>query len=196
VGEPHRLTFCEKPAHRVTADRVRSQSWRRRRNTLGPCRACRRVDGSPAGGERRFASIVQLLETANGERLVRFAYSTDGTARRGPVTFRQRDVERPRAGLAKRPDSRRRSGYRRASARSRAASTSEARMSAPSAEPSSGSTACPMGHEAHDVPLLVADAGDVVDGTVAPAVAQDDLTVRPRACARARAVRTTGRRRA
>ena len=35
-------------------------------------------------GEQRFASIVQLLETANGERLVRFAYSTGGTARRGP----------------------------------------------------------------------------------------------------------------
>ncbi len=54
-------------------------------------------------GERRFASSVQLLETASGERLVRFAYSTDGTARRGPVTLRQRDVERLRAGLAKKP---------------------------------------------------------------------------------------------
>jgi len=47
---------------------------------------------------------MQLLETASGERLIRFAYSTDGTARRGPVTFRQRDVERLRAGLAKRPE--------------------------------------------------------------------------------------------
>jgi len=54
-------------------------------------------------GDRRFASTVQLLETASGERLVRFAYSTDGTARRGPVTLRQRDVERMRAQLAKRP---------------------------------------------------------------------------------------------
>ena len=43
-------------------------------------------------GERRFASVVQLLETADGERLVRFAYSTGGVARRGPVTLRQRDV--------------------------------------------------------------------------------------------------------
>ncbi len=33
-------------------------------------------------GDRRFASVVQLLETARGERLVRFAYSTDGVARR------------------------------------------------------------------------------------------------------------------
>jgi hypothetical protein len=54
-------------------------------------------------GQRRFASIVQLLETASGERLVRFAYSTDGTARRGPVTLRQRDIARLRAALAQHP---------------------------------------------------------------------------------------------
>jgi hypothetical protein len=46
---------------------------------------------------------VQLLETARGERLVRFAYATDGTARRGPVTFRARDLERLRAALEKHP---------------------------------------------------------------------------------------------
>jgi hypothetical protein len=51
-------------------------------------------------GEKRFASVVQLLETARGERLVRFAYSTGGTARRGPVTLRLRDLERLRAALA------------------------------------------------------------------------------------------------
>jgi hypothetical protein len=54
-------------------------------------------------GDKRFASIVQLLETRGGELLVRFAYSTEGTARRGPVTFRERDLERLRAGLAQRP---------------------------------------------------------------------------------------------
>jgi len=54
-------------------------------------------------GERRFASIVQLLETERGERLVRFAYTTDGTARRGPVTLRARDVARLRAALAQHP---------------------------------------------------------------------------------------------
>jgi hypothetical protein len=52
-------------------------------------------------GERRFASVVQLLETAEGERLVRFAYSTGGVARRGPVTLRQRDVARLHELLAK-----------------------------------------------------------------------------------------------
>jgi hypothetical protein len=54
-------------------------------------------------GERRFASVVQLLETQRGERLVRFAYTTDDTARRGPVTFRARDLARLRSQLARYP---------------------------------------------------------------------------------------------
>jgi len=54
-------------------------------------------------GERRFASIVQLLETASGETLVRFAYATGGTARRGPVTLRGRDLERLRGALERTP---------------------------------------------------------------------------------------------
>ena len=52
-------------------------------------------------GEKRFATIVELLQTEKGERLVRFAYSTDGTARRGPVTLRARDLDRLRAALSK-----------------------------------------------------------------------------------------------
>ena len=55
-------------------------------------------------GERRFASIVQLLENAKGERLVRFAYTTDGAARRGPITLRARDLERLRRALARHPE--------------------------------------------------------------------------------------------
>jgi hypothetical protein len=54
-------------------------------------------------GDRRFASIVELLETERGERLVRFAYSTGGSTRRGPVTLRARDLERLRAALAEHP---------------------------------------------------------------------------------------------
>jgi hypothetical protein len=54
-------------------------------------------------GEKRFASVVQLLETDKGERLVRFAYTTGGVARRGPVTLRARDLERLRAALAEHP---------------------------------------------------------------------------------------------
>ena len=54
-------------------------------------------------GEQKFASLVQLLELPRGERLVRFAYSTGGTARRGPVTLRKRDLDRLRTALAARP---------------------------------------------------------------------------------------------
>lgn len=54
-------------------------------------------------GEKRFASVIQLLETDSGERFVRFAYTTGGTARRGPVTLRLRDLERLRAALAEHP---------------------------------------------------------------------------------------------
>ena len=54
-------------------------------------------------GDKRFASHVQLLEGEKGEVLVRFAYSTDGVARRGPVTLRARDLARLRASLADHP---------------------------------------------------------------------------------------------
>jgi len=54
-------------------------------------------------GEKRFATIVQLLENERGELLLRFAYSTGGTARRGPVTLRGRDLDRLRAALAEHP---------------------------------------------------------------------------------------------
>lgn len=53
-------------------------------------------------GDKRFSVIVQLLD-ARGERLVRFAYTTDGTVRRGPVTMRARDLERLRAALERAP---------------------------------------------------------------------------------------------
>jgi hypothetical protein len=54
-------------------------------------------------GKKRFASVVQLLEDDKGDWLVRFAYTTDGTTRRGPVTFRGADLERLRDQLADRP---------------------------------------------------------------------------------------------
>jgi hypothetical protein len=54
-------------------------------------------------GDKRFASVIELLVTERGERLVRFAYSTGGSVRRGPVTFRVRDLERLRAALAENP---------------------------------------------------------------------------------------------
>jgi hypothetical protein len=54
-------------------------------------------------GDKRFVSNVQLLETDSGERLVRFAYMTQGATRRGPVTLRARDLERLRAALGEHP---------------------------------------------------------------------------------------------
>jgi len=54
-------------------------------------------------GEKRFASVVQLLE-AGGEQLVRFSYATGGVSRRGPVTLRARDLERLRNELEKHPE--------------------------------------------------------------------------------------------
>jgi hypothetical protein len=69
----------------------------------GPARTVEQLTLPQRAGEKRFASIVQLLETAKGERLVRFAYTTGGVARRGPVTLRARDLERLRAALAEHP---------------------------------------------------------------------------------------------
>jgi hypothetical protein len=54
-------------------------------------------------GDKRFASLVQLLESDKGERFVRFAYSTGGVARRGPVTLRAADMKKLRQALVRYP---------------------------------------------------------------------------------------------
>jgi hypothetical protein len=69
----------------------------------GPASVVEEVLLPQRAGDRRFAVVVQLLETRSGERLVRFAYTTQGSVRRGPVTMRARDVERLRAALARAP---------------------------------------------------------------------------------------------
>jgi len=69
----------------------------------GPAELVEELTLAQRAGEKRFSSVVQLLEAPGGERLVRFAYTTGGSARRGPVTLRARDLERLRDGLAKRP---------------------------------------------------------------------------------------------
>jgi hypothetical protein len=61
------------------------------------------VKVSQRAGDKRFASILQLLETERGEVLVRFAYTTGGVARRGPVTLRAQDIDRLRASLGGHP---------------------------------------------------------------------------------------------
>jgi hypothetical protein len=58
------------------------------------------VKVSQRAGSKTFASVVQLLEAGSGETLVRIAYTTGGTARRGPVTLRLRDLEQLRSKLA------------------------------------------------------------------------------------------------
>ena len=69
----------------------------------GPARLVEELRLPQQSGDKRFASLVQLLENGKGERLVRFAYATDGVARRGPVTLRLRDLERLRSALSKHP---------------------------------------------------------------------------------------------
>ena len=69
----------------------------------GPAELVEELSLAQRAGGKRFASVVQLLEGEKVERLVRFAYTTGGSARRGPVTLRLRDLERLRAGLAERP---------------------------------------------------------------------------------------------
>jgi hypothetical protein len=69
----------------------------------GPAELVEELTLAQRAGDKRFTSLVQLLEAPDGERLVRFAYATAGSARRGPVTLRARDLERLRTRLADRP---------------------------------------------------------------------------------------------
>ena len=69
----------------------------------GPSTVVDEVKIAQQAGEKRFATVVQLLESRAGEALVRIAYTNDGIARRGPVTLRRRDVERLNAVLDSRP---------------------------------------------------------------------------------------------
>ena len=65
----------------------------------GPAGVVEEVSVRQQAGDKRFAVVVQLLETKAGEHLIRFAYTTDGSARRGPVTMRARDLEKLRTSL-------------------------------------------------------------------------------------------------
>lgn len=77
----------------------------------GPAHSIEQLTLPQRAGEKRFASVVQLLETKKGERYVRFAYTTGGVARRGPVTLRLRDLERLRTALAEHPELARAFGF-------------------------------------------------------------------------------------
>lgn len=55
------------------------------------------------GETKEFATVIALLEGPAGESLVRFAYSTGGVGRRGPVTLRPADMLKLRKALRKAP---------------------------------------------------------------------------------------------
>jgi hypothetical protein len=69
----------------------------------GPATVLEELRVSQRAGDRRFDTVVQLLEDEKGGELVRFAYSSGGRTRRGPVTLRGRDLERLRSALESRP---------------------------------------------------------------------------------------------
>ena len=69
----------------------------------GPAELVEELTVPQQAGKKRFASKLQLLETPQGERLVRFSYSGPGGGVRGPVTLRERDVGRLRAALVQHP---------------------------------------------------------------------------------------------
>ena len=50
----------------------------------GPATLVEELSLPQEADDSEFASLVQLLEGADGEQLVRFAYTTDGSVRRGP----------------------------------------------------------------------------------------------------------------
>ena len=70
----------------------------------GPAELIEELTVPQQAGEKRFASKLQLLETAKGERLVRFSYSGPGGGVRGPVTLRARDIGKLKKALAKHPE--------------------------------------------------------------------------------------------
>ena len=69
----------------------------------GQASVVEQVKVAQRAGDRRFASVVELLQSEQGERLLRIAYTTDGVARRGPVTLRAKDVDRLRSALTGTP---------------------------------------------------------------------------------------------
>jgi len=89
----------------MTADGTKANGTKPARTATpwGPAIVLERLSLPQRVGDKRFSSVLELLETGNGERLLRFAYSTDGVVRRGPVTLRERDLTRLRTELDRRP---------------------------------------------------------------------------------------------
>jgi hypothetical protein len=70
---------------------------------FGSAKLVEQINVKQTADGKSFATLVELLETNDGEALVRIAYSTDGVARRGPVTVRKADLRRLAKALEKTP---------------------------------------------------------------------------------------------
>ena len=70
---------------------------------FGSAKLVEQINVKQTADDKAFTTLVELLETEDGEALVRIAYSTDGIARRGPVTVRKADLRRIAKALEKTP---------------------------------------------------------------------------------------------
>jgi hypothetical protein len=70
---------------------------------FGSAKLVEEISVKQSANGKAFATHVQLLETEDGETLVRVAYSTDDVARRGPVTMRKSDLRRLAKALERAP---------------------------------------------------------------------------------------------
>jgi hypothetical protein len=89
--------MASRAAARTTAG---NHARRRAATPWGRATVVEEVKVAQRAGDKRFASVIQFLLDDRGEPLVRIAYTTDGVARRGPVTLRLKDLERLRAAVA------------------------------------------------------------------------------------------------
>jgi hypothetical protein len=64
---------------------------------------CMATKSATPWGPATVLEEVKVSQRADGETLVRFAYTTGGAARRGPVTLRERDIDRLKLALGKHP---------------------------------------------------------------------------------------------
>lgn len=88
-----------KPAEKPKGRPVRPAAAAKVATPWGSATVVEEVKVSQRVGDRKFASILQLLQDGRGAPFVRIAYTTDGITRRGPVTLRPKDLEKLRSAL-------------------------------------------------------------------------------------------------
>ena len=87
----------------MTTKAVTAPGQQKATTPWGPATVLEELRVSQRAGDRRFDTVVQLLEDEKGGELVRFGCSSGDRTRRSPVTFRGRDLERLRSGIESRP---------------------------------------------------------------------------------------------